>query len=162
MGKLPATQKTQSNATESDVGSSNLATIEDLIERELKGKVQSRDLSVVTSRITQIVVSEQFSGPMPHPKHLAAYDQILPGAAERILGMAEKNLKHNIDSNAKILDAEIDDTKRGMYLGFVALALLICGAFGALFVTESEVVPGLFLTAVAIGAVGVFVKGRKG
>lgn len=162
MGKLPASTSTQAATTQNDARQTTVATIEDLIERELKGKVQTRELSAVASRITQIAVSEQFSGPMPHPKHLAAYDQILPGAAERILSMAEQNLKHNMESNAVALRAEVEDTKRGMRFGFAALALLILCAFGSLLLTESEIVPGLFLTTCAIGAVGVFVKGRKG
>lgn len=38
--------------------------------------------------------SEQFSGPLPHPKILDAYDKILPGAAERIFSMAECQAEH--------------------------------------------------------------------
>lgn len=44
----------------------------------------------------QLVVSEQlsvqsnFSGPLPKPSNFEAYNKILPGAAERIMAMAEK------------------------------------------------------------------------
>ena len=39
-----------------------------------------------------IQVSEEhhFSGPLPRPEDLAKYDQIVPGAAARIIQMAEK------------------------------------------------------------------------
>lgn len=42
--------------------------------------------------IKTVKVSEQhvYSGPLPEPEALAKYDQIVPGAAERILTMAEK------------------------------------------------------------------------
>lgn len=155
MGKVPAPAQ-----NESSIGA--VATIEERIERELKGKVLERDIPSVASRITKIAVSEQFSGPMPHPKHLREYDQILPGAAERILSMAERNLDHNMQSNRTALEAEIDDRKRGMYFGFFSLVFLIGGGFGSLFVTDNPIVPGIFLGTAALGAVGMFVRGRSG
>ena len=157
MAKLPAQA-----AKDSETSIGAVATIEDLIERELEGKIQKRDLSAVTQRITQIAVSEQFFGPMPHPKHLREYNLILPGAAERILSMAERNLDHNIQGNKAALKAEIDDRKRGMHYGAGLFGALILGAFGSLFVTESEIIPGLFLGAAAIGGVGAFIRGRNG
>ena len=36
-----------------------------------------------------ISLSAQYSGPLPLPEHFAKYDQALPGAADRILTMAE-------------------------------------------------------------------------
>lgn len=137
------------------------AKIETLIERELEGKVQKRDLQAVAHRITQIAVSEQFSGPMPHPRHLREYDEVLPGAAERILTMAEKNLDHVIDQGKTALTAQIEDQKRGMYFGAILFGTLIVGAFASLFVTSNPLVPGLFLGAAALGGVALFVNGRK-
>lgn len=136
--------------------------IESAVERALKGKVAKRDIPQITRQITQLVVSEQFSGPLPHPKHLREYEAALPGAAERILTMAERNLDSVIKSNANILAAEIEDRKRGMYLGAALFALLIVCGFASIFLTDSEIVPGLFLGAAAIGGVATFIKGRNG
>lgn len=136
--------------------------IEDAIERVLEGKIARRDLTEVTRRITKIAVSEQFSGPMPHPKHLREYDDILPGAAERILSMAERNLEHNIGMDEKVVGAEIADRNLGMWLGGGLFALLIVGAFATLFVTSNPIVPGLFLGTAAIGGVVAFIRGRNG
>jgi uncharacterized membrane protein len=38
----------------------------------------------------------EFSGPLPPPQILGQYDEVLPGAAERILRMAEKQQDHRI------------------------------------------------------------------
>ena len=59
------------------------------------------------------VTAQQFSGPVPHPEILRGYDQILPGAAERILRMAELDQKHQIkiESSAQYLAAK--EIKRG-------------------------------------------------
>lgn len=43
--------------------------------------------------IAQAIRSE-FSGPLPHPEILAKYEDILPGAATRILEMAEEQANH--------------------------------------------------------------------
>ena len=157
MAKLPAPAQ-----NENETSSRTIATIEDLIERELKGKVAGRDLTTVAQRITQIAVSEQFSGPMPHPKHFRDYEAILPGAAERILSMAERNLEHNIEGNKTALNAEIEDRRRGMRYGAALFGALILCAFASIFVTSNPIVPGLFLGAAAIGGVAAFIKGRNG
>lgn len=136
--------------------------IEDAIERALEGKVARRDLPDVARRITRIAVSEQFSGPMPHPKHLREYEDTLPGAAERILAMAERNLDHGATMERAAMQAEIADRKLGMWMGAGLFALMIGAAFGTLFVTENPVIPGLFLGAAAIGGVVAFIKGRNG
>jgi uncharacterized membrane protein len=157
MAKLPGPAQ-----NENETSSRTVATIEDLIERELKGKIAGRDLITVTQRITQIAVSEQFSGPMPHPKHFREYETILPGAAERILSMAERNLEHNIKGNNTALNAEIDDRRRGMRYGAALfLALIVC-AFASIFVSTNPIIPGLFLGTAAIGGVAAFIKGRNG
>ena len=106
-------------------GSPNQSEIEIAVERALEGRVQKRDLHVVTKQIAQLVVAEQFSGPLPHPKHLREYDAILPGAADRILDMAEASLKQNIEANQKALEADIEDRRRGMRYGAGLFALLI-------------------------------------
>ena len=57
---------------------------------------------------------ENFSGPLPHPALFGQYNEILPGAAERIFRMTEKQLDHAIElenaeasANRRLLDAEI-------------------------------------------------------
>ena len=114
MGKPPAT-----NLKRAEASSATGATIENLIEHVLEGKVAKRELPAIAARLTKTAVSEQFSGPMPHPKHLREYEDILPGAAERMMSMAERNLEHNISATKTALGAEIEDAKRGMRYGAV-------------------------------------------
>lgn len=35
-------------------------------------------------------MKEEFSGPIPHPDTIQKYEEILPGAADRIISMAER------------------------------------------------------------------------
>ena len=39
-------------------------------------------------------VTENFSGPMPHPRHLKGYEEIVPGSAREILDMAKAEQRH--------------------------------------------------------------------
>lgn len=63
-------------------------------------------------------VSHQFSGPLPPPDDLAKYDQIVPGAAERILQMAEKEQANRHSKDDKKLDRDIRIMMRGQWMGF--------------------------------------------
>ncbi len=56
-------------------------------------------------------VSEQLQGPIPPPSYLSGYEQLLPGAADRILKMAEKETEHRQAMEKKALDAEIAGLK---------------------------------------------------
>jgi hypothetical protein len=94
LGK-PPNRPPEADAETNERQTTTVVRIEDAFERVLEGKVLKRELPEVARRLTQIAVSEQFSEPMPHPKHLREYDDILPGSAERILSMAERNLEHN-------------------------------------------------------------------
>ena len=47
-----------------------------------------------TGSVLQQTRAYQFVGPLPDPEHLKRYDEILPGAAERIFGSWERQSKH--------------------------------------------------------------------
>ena len=49
---------------------------------------RDRDDGAVTSQ--HVELSEFTSGPLPHPKFYGGYEQVLPGSANRIMGMAEE------------------------------------------------------------------------
>lgn len=48
----------------------------------------------IETRTEIIASSRTFSGPLPPPEDLAAYEEVHPGAADRILAMAERQAKH--------------------------------------------------------------------
>ena len=51
------------------------------------------------------------------------YDRVLPGSADRILTMAEKEQAHRVSMEGIALRASAKDSKLGQYFGF-SLALL--------------------------------------
>lgn len=56
---------------------------------------QSRTEEESKRELTSAVLQQQiYQGPLPPAEHFAAYNDILPGAADRILTMAEKEAGH--------------------------------------------------------------------
>jgi uncharacterized membrane protein len=68
----------------------------------------------VNIQAQSVEVTQAWSGPLPPPEVLAQYEQILEGAAERILTMAETAITGRIDADKKLAAAEIESTKQGL------------------------------------------------
>ncbi|MGF6860592.1 putative membrane protein [Rhodobacteraceae bacterium MBR-64] len=159
MSKQPVQRNTPSDINTPQAPQNPL---EQEIERQIGDLIPQKGRQEVLRRITSVVYSEAFSGPIAHPKHLREYDQIHPGAADRIILMAEKRNNHIITMEQTSLNAEISDRKLGMWLGAGTFGLLILGAILSALFTKSEIIPGLFLGAAALGGVGMFIRGRNG
>lgn len=71
---------------------------------------------------------ESFRGPLPHPDILAKYDVVLPGAADRIVSIAEREQAHRHGVVETALDATIAKDKRGSYLALAALTVIAIAA----------------------------------
>ncbi|MCP3941879.1 MAG: DUF2335 domain-containing protein [Desulfobacteraceae bacterium] len=117
--------------------------------------------------VQQEYKAEQFQGPLPPPQILAGYEQLLPGAADRILAMAEKETAHRHMLEEKSLDAEIEglkneagDTKRGQYCGLaIGIIAIVSGAYTA---TNGAPWPGGFIgTGGVVALVSAFIVGRN-
>jgi uncharacterized membrane protein len=78
--------------------------------------------------VTGIMKSESFSGPIPHPKILKQYNEIVPGSANRIIKMAEKQQSHRIYLEKAVINSDINMAKRGQNFGFIiTIGLIIIG-----------------------------------
>lgn len=127
---------------------------------ERLGPLVPRDKRQVLVDTAVSIYSEMFAGPIAHPRHLAEYERILPGAAERIVAMAERQQAHNIDVNSRTLQAAIADEKRGMQYGAGILVLCIAAAFVAGTFFANTVLAGIFLAGAVLSAIGQFVTRR--
>ena len=75
-------------------------------------------------------VRSEISGPLPSPEILAGYESILPGAAERILRMAEKSQDNRHEISMVALTETAADTRRGQRFALCSvLASFSTGAF---------------------------------
>jgi uncharacterized membrane protein len=114
----------------------------------------------VIERVTEIVAEESFSGPVPHPKHLAAYEDICPGLADRFTAMAEIAQKRAEDRRDKIVELEYGDRRLGMCFGFAALIVMLVAGV-VLAALGNTILGGGLLSAAILGAVVTpFINGR--
>lgn len=110
--------------------------------------------------ISQFVLREQYSGPLAHPRIVAGYERYLPGSTDRILSMAEEQLRHRVQMEDRGQAAAIERDKRAMNRGFVlALVLMLLSAF-ALYLGSDLAGFGFVATSV-VSLAGVFLYSHR-
>lgn len=81
----------------------------------------------VVNRIIRFY-TESFSGPVPHPRIIAQYMDVLPDAPERIFKMAEKQQDHRMGLENMVIGGDVKRADLGLRLGFVIFAIVVVGA----------------------------------
>jgi uncharacterized membrane protein len=85
----------------------------------------------------QHIVSQQTTlvhqGPLPHPAVLKQYDDVVPGAAERIMRMAEQQAMHRQDLEASVIRTDNLKSLLGMVFGFIIALVGFGGGLYAAF-----------------------------
>lgn len=110
-----------------------------------------------TSTILKASVTEIVSGPLPHPRLLKEYDNVIANGAERIMAMAEKEqdnrIKGDIETrevNSRIAFEELQIKRAGQGIALMII-LLIFGLVVLFTFTGHE--------AVAIGLLAIGIAG---
>ncbi|MEO8637563.1 MAG: DUF2335 domain-containing protein [Candidatus Taylorbacteria bacterium] len=103
---------------------------------------------------------QYYSGPLPPPEVLKKFDEVVPGAAERIIKMAENQFAHRTELERKVIDSDIARSKWGQILGFL---IAIAGLIGSVFISiyGSGLVGGIIGVGTLASLVGVFMYGSK-
>ena len=113
------------------------------------------------------ILGVQFAGPLPPPQILQGYEAACPGAANRIIELAEAQSAHRRMMEEKALDAQITgmgeqfhEARRGQIFAFCISALfLVCGSGVVLF---GHPWPGAIFGTMGIsGIVTTFIRGRS-
>lgn len=85
--------------------------------------INNQDIVQVDQREVKKVVAEviqsEFSGPIPPPSIIEDYERILPGSADRIIAMAEKQSKHRQKMEGIIVNSESRDSLLGIICAFL-------------------------------------------
>jgi uncharacterized membrane protein len=107
----------------------------------------------------RIQTALRYSGPLPPPEALERYNQVLPGAAERIIAMAESQHSHRQELEKHVIKSNVSAQKLGTILGFIVAMTVVVG--GMFLVHEGRSGEGLaaILTALA-SLVGVFLYSK--
>lgn len=129
------------------------------------------------------VRAEFHQGPLPPPEDLRAYDEILSGAAERILSLAERNLdlkERQLQGEERMQDQIHSETmahlvavhkseKQGQWMAFIlscvilglSYRLIVTGATGAMIVGAAGLVSALSGLVVAFVTTALGIRRRR-
>jgi len=72
-----------------------------------------------------MVLHKSHRGPLPAPESLAHYEEICPGAADRIIKMAESNMEHRQSMEKTLVRSEYGLRSRGQWLAIIALFAML-------------------------------------
>jgi uncharacterized membrane protein len=111
------------------------------------------------TRIIQKVESEYFSGPLPSPAIMKQYEEILPGSAERILKMAEKQSDHRMALESAIIPKQQKESSRGQLFAFVLSLALIGGGIWAI-IKDCAWIAGVIFSVTIISVTTLLISGR--
>lgn len=110
--------------------------------------------------------AESYSGPVMPPHYAEHYETIVPGAADRILAMSEKEQQHrmwkeekSLEQQGKALDAEISDSnaehksrKFGMCCAFILMVLFLFAGCVMAFLGH-EIFGGAIISMAGLGSI---------
>lgn len=113
-----------------------------------------------TGTITRQQAGFHHEGPIPPPFLMDGYEKIVPGAAERILAMAERQAIHRQTLELIAVKSGSRDSLLGLIFGLtIALFTVACGSYCVL---QGYSVPGTIFGGIGLGGlVGVFVYGSR-
>lgn len=100
-----------------------------------------------------------FQGPLPPPEMLERYNHVVPNGADRIVAMAEGQLRHRQRLESTVVDGNVNAQKRGQIFAFTLGLIAIIG--GIVLIALNKNAQGLAAIITAFVALaGVFVYGR--
>lgn len=119
----------------------------DLDELESKSK---EELLMIMTRM-EMSMEEYYSGPLPHPRILEGYEEIIPGAADRILTMAENQASHRQEIEKTAISSNVKDSRLGVVFAFI---IGMTGTLGGIYaITQGAVAAGTFITGASLASI---------
>jgi uncharacterized membrane protein len=101
-----------------------------------------------------------WAGPMPPPGAVREFEQILPGSAERILALAERQVDHRHRLETKAASSAIRIEERGQWIGAtIAVLAILVGGF-LVFTDHDGVGFSMVITAIG-GLLAAAIFGRR-
>lgn len=159
-------EKARTNAEKNLAESAeDVSTIDEKNEVSNDREIEIEDIpDKKVERAVAKVIQSEFSGPIPPPSIIKGYEEIMPGAAERIIAMAENQAKHRQDMEKIMVNAEARDSLLGVVFAFIlGVGCLVASAIIVICVPEktgaiSSAMVGI--TGIASIIVG-FIKGTR-
>lgn len=74
------------------------------------------------------LTAQRFSGPLPHPAILAQYNDGVPGGAERVVAMAERNQQHRHAMESMVVRGGLSAQRTGQWFGLIVALVGMVGS----------------------------------
>lgn len=131
----------------------------DKIETELVENPVVLERLLDRPQVMALVSRTAFRGPLPPPSMLREYEDIVPGAAERIMARSEREQTHRHGVTDRSIDGAIGKDKRGQWMAYsITIFILI---IATVFAWKGQTVfAGTLITIDLIGLASVFAIGR--
>ncbi|MBF0108183.1 MAG: DUF2335 domain-containing protein [Magnetococcales bacterium] len=101
-----------------------------------------------------------FEGPIPPPRIMEKYEELVPGSADRILRMAEKSVDFQHSMTRDALSLQANDTRRGQWFAFlVAFGALVAGVIAI--PTGNPGTGAAIISTTLAGGIGTFIISRR-
>lgn len=102
-----------------------------------------------------------WQGQFPPPEAIERYEQVMPGAFDRLMKMAELQQAASISANSEARTLLSSDTRRGHWLGFsVTCAAMACALVCA--IVREPWVAGIFLSVPVLSVAKALIDSAKG
>jgi uncharacterized membrane protein len=95
------------------------------------------DPDTAERREQQRIIAGQWSGPLPPPAALEQFERSSPGAAGRILDMAEREEDHRHAQEQAMLDSDVAARTRGQWMAFLVALVIIAGGIWLIYKANS-------------------------
>lgn len=107
----------------------------------------------------ELRIETSFSGPLPHPGFLAAYEQVCPGAAARIIKMTEDQGEHRRALESRMWRDQTIEAIAGLLCGFmISLAFIAAAVYTS--IHGQPWVGGVLGSLGLTGLVTAFINGK--
>ena len=122
-----------------------------------KNPISRREVTQVAQ--TQELIFLSRSSPLPPPKELMEYEEILPGITQKFMTAFEKQQDHRMELEKTVINADVSRMKRGQIFAFI---LGFTAIFGGLFLLVKGLSIAGFSVLVGTTAtlVGAFLYGK--
>lgn len=133
-------------------------SMEETKEQELINPQEPEVIEKEAAAVGKVVVQaikEEFSGPIPPPDIIEKYERIIPGSADRIMTMAEKQAAHRQAMEKKMIESESRDGLLGIIFTFLLGigCLIACVVVVCLVPKNAGAISSAFLGVTGIGSI---------
>ena len=99
------------------------------------------------------------AGELPAAETISTYEEVLPGAADRILRMLETQAEHRMSMERTLVEGAARTERLGQLMGLVIV--LVVFLVGALLIVNGHQIPGTLLAIADLGVLVAVYLGRQ-